>query len=263
LDSKIPPNFAFLQDVFGHLPLLVVRLTIDGIVLGVNEEVTRLTGYAQTDLLSRNWWGMMFPGKLFRQVPKFISAAKMVENSGVLRDVPMVIATRDGSERTVAWTRFLRSGENETQELVLIGLDLTDRLTNADRDAASAAMGEVAGEALVPSLAEEIEGSFVTPIQASPPKLAEDHGQKAIQEVHDFLTQVDTRIDALEGALMMGELGHVVTLADQLRSGAHACGLLNVSSAASRVFNAAAQGSMGECTRRINDLVGLCRGRSS
>jgi PAS domain S-box-containing protein len=228
-------------------------------VLGINDEVTRITGFLQTELVSRNWWGMMFPGKLFRQVPKFISAAKSAGQFGVLRDVPMVLATKDGSERTIAWTRFARTAEGGAQELVLIGLDLTDRLTNADRDAATAAMEAGTGELLVPELVDEVEGTIVTPLQASPPKLAEDHGQRAIAEVHDFLEQVDTRIDALEGALMMGELGHVACLADTLRNGAQACGLLHVSSAAGRVYLAAAQGAMGDCTRRINDLVGLCR----
>jgi PAS domain S-box-containing protein len=242
------PNFEFMQDVFGHLPLLIVQLTVDGIVVSVNNEVCKITGYSNEDIVGQNWWGTMFPGKLFRQVPKFISAVAPVIGGGVLRDVPMMVAAKDGQLRTIAWTRFTRDSQTGGNEIVLIGMDLTDRLTDADREAT--------GEATV----DGIEGTIVTPILASPPKLSEDHGLKAIQEVHEFLSQVETRIDALEGALMIGELEHVATLAGQLDAGAHACGLLHVSSAARRVYLAAAHGEISDVTRGINDLVGLCRG---
>ena len=252
------PNFEFLQDVFGHLPVLVARLTIDGIVVSVNNEVTKVTGYAAEELVRRNWWGTLFPGKLFRQVPKFVNAVEPAVGGGVLRDVPMVLATKDGRQRTVAWTRFTRDSENGAKEMVLIGLDLTDRLSNADREAACDAMG--ASPNTVPSLADEIEGTIITPLQASPPKLSDEHGRQAIQEVHEFLTQVDSRVNALEAALMVGELEHVADLAEKLGCGAHACGLLHVTSAARRVYLAAAHGAMTDVTHGINDLVGLCRG---
>ena len=239
-----------MREVFGHLPLLVVQLTLDGMVLSVNEQTSRVTGYAIAELVGKNWWGTMFPGKLFKQVPKFIS---VVDPGGVLRDVPMVIATKDGQQRTIAWTRFTRELPTGGRETVLIGMDLTDRLSAADREAALGA------DAKAEVRAEEVDGSFVKPIAASPPKLAADHGHQAIQEVHEFLTQVDQRIDALEAALSQGELDEVASLANRLMDGAHACGLLNVSTIAARLYHAAAQGSTVVVTREINDLVALCR----
>lgn len=245
--SSPDPAPDFLRDVFGHLPLLIVQLTVDGIVLSVNEQTCAVTGYQAEELVGRNWWGQMFPGKLFRQVPKFISTAAP---AGVLRDVPMVLKTADEKERTIAWTRFLRTAASGRQEIVVIGLDLTDRLLQSDVETAAAAGAEVP---------DAVDGSFIEPLAASPPKLADDHGSRAIEEVHDFLTQMDTRIRDLERALTAQQYGEIVTLAESLHTGARACGLLHLCDATHRVSSAAAHGSIIDITKQVQALVDTCR----
>src|SRR5438045_3131724 len=92
-----PPQ-ALLADVYRHLPFLVIHITTDGIVLHCNPEACRVTGYSEQELVGKNLWGTLFPGKLFAQVPRFIS---LVEPASLLKDVPMAIRTREGAERVI------------------------------------------------------------------------------------------------------------------------------------------------------------------
>lgn len=136
---------SFYAELFNQLPVMVVRLTTDGIVLEINTQVTLVTGYAADQLVGRNFWATLFPGKLFAQVPRFISPTAPW---GLFRDYPMALRTRNNVEKIIAWTRFLRHvptppanpGANPSppptgsgrDEIVCLGFDLTNRLTAAE-----------------------------------------------------------------------------------------------------------------------------------
>src|SRR3982750_265049 len=70
-----PPD-DFLADVYRHLPFLVAHVTVDGVVLHCNPATSHLTGYEERELVGKNFWGLLFPGKLFAQVPKFVSSVQ-------------------------------------------------------------------------------------------------------------------------------------------------------------------------------------------
>ena len=139
-----PPS-AFLADVYRCLPFLVIHTTTDGTVLHCNPETLRTTGYEETELVGKNLWAILFPGKLFAQVPRFIS---LIQPAALLRDVPMTIKTKRGDERVIAFTRHMHGGSASvnggggvdvsdtaggTRSFICIGVDLTDRLLDADR----------------------------------------------------------------------------------------------------------------------------------
>ncbi len=130
--SEPPVSANFLREVFDHLPALVVLLAENGRVLAANPAATRITGYEASELTAENWWSLMFPGKLFAQVPKFVA----LTSPGFLRqDFPMALRTKSGRERIVAFSRFYRpAAAGAGQEMICIGVDLTDRLTRADCD---------------------------------------------------------------------------------------------------------------------------------
>ena len=93
--SSVPnaqPGGEFLADLYRHLPLLVVHLTLDGTLLHANPEVQRVTGYSEGDLLGKNFWAILFPGRLFAQVPKFVSIVHPLQ--AFATDVPMTLRTR-------------------------------------------------------------------------------------------------------------------------------------------------------------------------
>lgn len=275
--SSDPEQLAFLLSLYEQMPMLVVRIRADGVVLQINPEATRVTGYRAEELLGHNFWAMMFPGRLFSQVPKFISA---VDPSPLLRDMPMTLRTKCGTERTIAWTRFVLNSGPEGKTWVCIGSDLTDRLLESDKlgnvvvtgGNAGAVQDKDTGTLLSPlndigqsseeNLLKPVAGDFVQPLAISPPLLSigADGGQ-AIQDVHEFLMQVETRIGALEQAFLQGQMGHVASLSDMLRNGAHACGLLAFSSAAQRLHSAANTGALDAVTMRVQELVGMAKGQ--
>ncbi len=263
----------FLLSLYEHLPVMVAQLTFDGHVLRSNPEFTRITGYSPADLEGKNFWALLFPGRLFAQVPRFVSA---VHPSPLLRDIPMVIRTKRGQERTIAWTRFVVTSANESPCIVCVGSDLTDRLMDSDRlpnvvlpantpckptlpDLESLASTDSITPTENPADTPEIDGTFVTPLAVSPPALKiDDRGGKAIQDVHEFLTQVETRLHDLQMAFHQGQIRHVANLADQLKTGAYACGLLAFSSAAQNLHSAASTGAVDLVTTRVHELVTLC-----
>ena len=172
------PPVTLLADVFRHLPFIVVHTTTDGTVLHMNPETTRLTGYEPTEMLGKNFFAMLFPGKLFAQVPKFIS---LIEPSPLLKDVPMTIRTKAGKERIIAFSRYVHIGpvsvfsDSAPRTFICVGVDLTDRLTDADRDklppsfVTESELGELAAS-FGPNVgnAGAMDGEFVTPIAISP-----------------------------------------------------------------------------------------------
>jgi PAS domain S-box-containing protein len=208
------PPHAFLAEVFRHLPCLVIHVTTDGVVLHANPEALRVTGYAQQELMGQNLWTLLFPGKLFAQVPRFIS---LVRPSPLLKDVPMTIRTRSGQERIIVWSRHVHRPEEEREPegggltFICIGVDLTDRLVDADRTQLSGA--DVGNPDHGPTLtafgphignAGAIDSDIVTPIAISPKALGAT-GPCPIEQVRDGLAQVDTHINCVCGAFVESE----------------------------------------------------------
>jgi PAS domain S-box-containing protein len=186
----------FHAELFAHLPVLVVRLSAAGIVLDMNAAVTRVTGYERSELLGRNWWSTLFPGKLFQQVPRFMSARS---EAALFRDTPLTLRCKDGSERIVAWNRYARDADwaalqdgKTATEWVCIGTDLTQRLDDADRAAASAAIDEPPieqGDPIEQAGADQVAGDFIEPLAILPPPsdFAAKSAQKAAEDVERLL----------------------------------------------------------------------------
>ncbi len=262
-NSAVPaqsPSAELLREIYSRLPVLVVQLTVDGIVLHCNPEVVRATGYAEADLIGRNFWSLLFPGRLFAQVPKFISLMQPLQ--AVANEVPMTLRMRDGRERVVAWSRFLYSGTTgaadvaaEPRSLVCIGKDLTDRLLDADNAAQPNPIhfGPPIGNI------GTVDGDIIMPLAISPPAPVLENGGAAVQQVHEFLTEIHVRVEAMETAFSRGEMESVATIAGTLRTGAHACGLLDFSSRAEHLRQAATGGTLESVTTLVKEIVTLCR----
>jgi PAS domain S-box-containing protein len=256
------PAKDILASLYQHLPVLVVHMTSDGVVLHCNPEVTRVTGYVESELVGKNFWGLLFPGRLFAQVPKFISAIHPVQ--ALAKDVAMTLRTRDGHERTVAFSRFSHEGpaspggssDDKARSIVCIGNDLTDRLLDSDKP--SQLNAEPASN-LAPA-SSTVEGELVTPLAITPPlPTAGENAAAAVQQVHEFLTEMDARVIALVKAFSEGEMDSLATIAAGLRNGAHACGLLDFCSRAEHLRMAATSGAMAQVTTLVHEIVTLCR----
>lgn len=165
------PTPQFLQDLFGKMPVAVIRLTPEGVILALNPEAESLTGYMSNQIIGRNFWATMFPGKLFQQVPKFISNSKMAQT---IRNQQMTLRRRDASECTLLLSRFLHQAEENRKELVIVAIDPPAELKAVATTQIEEALppdpkpGE---ESPVIASASVPVGEFVTPIAASPKKL--------------------------------------------------------------------------------------------
>ena len=111
-----------------------------------------------------------------------------------------------------------------------------------------------------------IEGEIVTPIAISPPvaRTSDADGPtggsgEAVRQVHEFLTQMDLRMDALQVAHAQGELAELANIAGTLSTGAHACGLLEFSARAERLHLAASAAQLEPVNRLIHEILSLYR----
>jgi PAS domain S-box-containing protein len=252
--------------------MLVVQLSIDGIVLHCNPETQRVTGYERCELVGKNFWATLFPGRLFAQVPRFISPTAP---SPLLRDTPMTIRTREGRERIIAFSRFFHTagGALDLQDvpsrtLVCIGVDLTDRLIDSDKVHGAADDGFVPFGPNVGN-AGAVDGEIVTPLAISPPALSgpigagpnATHGREGaaevIRQVQDYLALIDARMAALHEAAARGELERLAALASAVGEGArtHA----DFSGRAAAIESAAAAPVMAPIVPLVEQIVALYR----
>jgi hypothetical protein len=182
----------------------------------------------------------------------------------------MVIKTKDGQERVVAWSRINqeRAGLNvpgpteSAPAIICFGTDLTDRLNAADAETAAGNVrkpGEDFNKGA--EAAPPVDGDIVTPLAISPPILAGDNGNPlaAIQQVHEFLTSIEERVEALETAFSQGEMGHLAGIAAGLRMGAHACGLLSFSTRAEQLHVAASRGALEQVSTLVHQIVTMVK----
>jgi hypothetical protein len=180
----------------------------------------------------------------------------------------MTLRTRQGAERIVAFTRFIhapRSPNDATdtglKTLVCVGVDLTDRLLDADKQGLPEAALDAA--AFIPFGPQPgnggaVDADIVQPLAISPPApQAGMEAQEAIRQVHSFLTEIHLRMTALESAHARGELGDLARLARHLSAGAYACGLLEFSARAERLQHAANSAEIGAVNTLVRDILAM------
>ena len=206
-----------------------MHVTTDGVVLHCNPETCRVTGYAEGELVGRNLWATLFPGKLFAQVPRFIS---LMQPLPLLKDVPMTIRTKSGTERVIGFSRHMYTDVSEPpaadgapRSFICIGVDLTDRLLDAERAQLPELSDETKGPpgrtAFGPHIgnAGAIDGEIVTPIAISP-RPPGTTGPCPIEQVREGLARVETHIHCVIGAFDEGATHTLSTFTSVLRQGA-------------------------------------------
>jgi len=220
-DKPLDPvlSFEFLAGVYAQLTVLVVRLTADGVVISVNPESERVTGYTNKDLQGKNWWGLMFPGKLFAQVPKFTSPAQAGKFT---RDYPLAMRTASGQVRVVAWTRFSRLESSTGQvEMVCLGVDITDRLLDADREATAAEPIDLESLGECPTLPDDGTG-FVEPLAVSPPAaMKPEIWREAVEQAQARLAIVEDRLPGVMGLMETGDTASMRLVLRMIRGGTY------------------------------------------
>lgn len=105
-------------------PALICGMTPTGIIRFINPAVGENTGYGAGDLIGKNWWRTFYPGDDDKQVERLFEKLE----KGVVADYEMLMTTRTGEKRMVAWSfanRFDETGK--LVEIIGFGVDLTER----------------------------------------------------------------------------------------------------------------------------------------
>jgi PAS domain S-box-containing protein len=241
--SALPAEF--LLDLFMALPVLVVRLDSNGLVLAANPATERITGYTQQELLHQNWWAKLFPGRLFAQVPQFVS---LTLPGPMRQDFPMALRTKAGTQRVVAFSRFHREAANE---MICVGIDLTDRLNDADRTAPSPEThAPTAPDAAI------LEGAVVDPVAVLPAAAGTGSSDMAlVNEVDECTGYMDAQI----GHMLFDAQVAAAALVAALAKGPHAGDAV---ADVARTANALQQRhteQLAELARHANELGDLAR----
>lgn len=270
------PPAAFLADVYRHLPFLVIHITADGVVLHCNPETCLTTGYQEQELLGKNLWAILFPGKLFAQVPKFVS---LCAPSPLLRDVPMTIRTRQGAERVIGFSRYVHSSapsnsaDSGPRTFICVGVDLTDRLINADRgqllphefSAPESKDAPPAATNFGPHIgnAGAIDSEIVTPIAISPralrPPGSEGAGPCPIEQVREGLARVETHMNCVQAAFTEGEAHAMNALQASMHLGTAHRPRFNMLSRGEWLHPELSGKAMGCIRARLEELLALYR----
>jgi hypothetical protein len=123
--------------------------------------------------------------------------------------------TASGQVRVIAWTRFARheSATGQT-EMICLGLDITDRLLDAEREVAGIEPVDLDALGECPTLPEE-SGTFVEPLAVSPPAaMAPELWREAVDQAQARLAMAEDRAEAV---LKLLDAGDTTTLRLLLR----------------------------------------------
>jgi len=105
-------------------PSMVCGLAPSGSTLFMNPAAEAVTGYTAADIVGRSFWQTFYPGDEYGQAEQI---SREIEE-GDVRDCEMVLTTRTGEKRTIAWSFVRRLDETgKLIEIVGFGNDITER----------------------------------------------------------------------------------------------------------------------------------------
>ncbi len=115
---------------------IICKLNPKGKTLYASPYTEELTGYKVRELVGKNWWDVLYPGKLHSQVKDLYEEFK----KGDVRDYELRLKTKKGRERVISWSSFNRYEEKGSEnrrkagkkvrdliEINGVGIDITER----------------------------------------------------------------------------------------------------------------------------------------
>jgi PAS domain S-box-containing protein len=112
------------QQIIHGTPAVICGIAPDGATLFINPAGEKTTGYRAEELVGRNWWQTFYPGEAYRQVDQLFHDFEQ----GNVRDYEMVLTTKSGEKRTIAWNSLNRfDAAGQLVEIIGFGHDVTAR----------------------------------------------------------------------------------------------------------------------------------------
>ena len=124
IEEKLEQERKFSMSIINGTPSIICGIKPDGSTNYINPSGEQITGYKSEELIGKNWWKTFYPGSEYQQVEQlFIDFEK-----GDVRNYEMILTTKKGEKRIVAWNSINHYDENgEIIEIIGFGNDITDR----------------------------------------------------------------------------------------------------------------------------------------
>jgi two-component system NtrC family sensor kinase len=110
--------------MFQNAPILMVGLAPDGTTIFANPYVEQITEYPLKELLGRNWWTLVCPGKPRAQVTELLKDL----GKGEIRDCVMTVTTKNGKRRHISWNPVnIYDRRDRLATIICLGLHASDK----------------------------------------------------------------------------------------------------------------------------------------
>ncbi len=123
-EKKLKTERDYTSQIIQGTPALVCGIAPDGTTTFINLAVEKVTGYTSAEFIGKNWWQTLYPGEEYQQVEHLFRQFE----KGAVRDYEMILTTKAGEKRTVAWNSLNRFDEHGVLlEVIGFGNDITER----------------------------------------------------------------------------------------------------------------------------------------
>ncbi len=114
----------YSKEIIEGVNAIICGITTDGIITFINTAGTKITGYNKREIVGRNWWKVMFPGKEQGQIERLSNKYK----KGDVHDYELRLTTKSGEKKTILWSSVSRLNKaGKFVEIVGFGIDITER----------------------------------------------------------------------------------------------------------------------------------------
>jgi PAS domain S-box-containing protein len=116
----------FAQSLFEIAQVIVMVLDLNGRIVRFNPYMEEVSGYRLEEVQGKDWFSTFLPASDQERIPAlFLQAIDDIQTGGNVNP----IITKDGRERAIEWYgKTLRDADGNTNGLVYIGFDVTERL---------------------------------------------------------------------------------------------------------------------------------------
>ena len=128
---------------------MIVSLDREGLITVINRRGCEILGYAEDQLLGKNWFEIALP-EADRDKISEVFRAIMADNSELFADYENEVVRRDGEIRYIAWNNTLQRDENgEICGILSSGQDITRRKQAEDQLRLSATVFESSNQGIL------------------------------------------------------------------------------------------------------------------
>ena len=116
----------FAESLLEGANIMIVGLDRSGRVTLFNAAAERITGYARSEMLGRDWVSTMYPGRQAQAIAARFQQI-MVGTLGIPLHDESSLLVKDGRRRLISWQNSLLRQDDETTGLIAFGIDITKR----------------------------------------------------------------------------------------------------------------------------------------